>query len=88
MVDLSSTRWGVTLNHSYKYFTFLHSIIFKLAFFFSFKLREELLYFKKSWLSIPEVRVKHYLSLVYSFKKLLILIILLCESLSKENLTN
>jgi len=88
IVDLSGTRWGVTLNHSYKYFTFSYSIIFKLVFLFPFKLREELLYFKKSWLSILEVKVKHYLSLIYSFKKLLILIILLYKSLGKENLTN
>jgi len=37
---------------SYKYFIFLRSKIFKLAFLFPFKLREELLYFKKPWLSI------------------------------------
>ena len=37
---------------SYKYFTFLRSGIFNLAFLFPFKLREELLYFKKPWLSI------------------------------------
>jgi len=42
---------------SYKYFTFL----------FPFKLREELLYFKKPWLSILEVKVKRYLILIYSF---------------------
>ena len=53
---------------SYKYFTFSRFTIFNLAFLFPFKLREELLYFKKLWLSILEVKVKYYLILVYSFK--------------------
>ena len=53
---------------SYKYFTFLRFVIFNLAFSFPFKLREELLYFKKLWLSILEVKVKYYSILVYFFK--------------------
>ena len=53
---------------SYKYFTFLRSIIFNLVFSFPFKLRKELLHFKKLWLSILEVKVKHYSILVYSFE--------------------
>src|SRR6266699_2015363 len=79
---------SLPITISYKYFTFSRSTIFELTFSFPFKLREELLYFKKSWLSIQEVRVKHCLSLVYSFKKLLMLMLLSCESLGKENLTN
>jgi hypothetical protein len=54
---------------SYKYFTFSHSAIFNLAFSFPFKLREKPLYFNKPWLSISEVKFKHYSILVYSFKK-------------------
>ena len=72
---------------SYKYFIFSHSIIFNLVFSFPFKLKEELLYFKKLWLSILEVKVKHYSSLICSFK-ILVLILLSWKSLSKENLTN
>ena len=53
---------------SYKYFTFLRFAIFNLAFLFLFKLRKELLYFKKLWSSILKVKVKHYLILVYSFE--------------------
>ena len=53
---------------SYKYFTFSHSAIFNLVFSFPFKLRKELFYFKKLWLNISEVKVKHYLILIYSFK--------------------
>ena len=53
---------------SYKYFTFSHFAIFNLAFSFPFKLREELLYFKKLWLSILEVKIKYYSILIYSFK--------------------
>ena len=52
----------------YKYFTFSCSAIFNLAFSFPFKLRKELLYFKKFWLSILEVKVKYCLILVYSFE--------------------
>ena len=52
----------------YKYFIFSHFTIFNLAFSFPFKLREELLYFKKLWSSILEVKVKHYLILIYSFE--------------------
>ena len=72
---------------SYKYFTFLYSIIFNLVFSFPFKLREELLHFKKPWLSILEVKVKHYSILICSFE-ILVLILLLWKSLGKENLTN
>ena len=53
---------------SYKYFTFSRSAIFNLVFLFPFKLREELLYYKKPWLSILEVKVKHYSILIYFFK--------------------
>ena len=53
---------------SYKYFIFSHSIIFNLIFLFLFKLRKELFYFKKLWLSVLEVKVKYYSILVYSFK--------------------
>ena len=53
---------------SYKYFTFSHFAIFNLAFSFPFKLREELLHFKKLWSSILEVKVKHCSILVYSFE--------------------
>ena len=60
----------------YKYFIFSYSIIFNLVFLFPFKLREELLYFKKPWLSILEVKIKHYLILIYSFE-ILVLILLL-----------
>ena len=52
----------------YKYFIFSYSAIFNLAFLFPFKLREELLHFKKLQSSISEVKVKHYLILVCSFK--------------------
>jgi hypothetical protein len=53
---------------SYKYFTFSHFAIFNLAFSFPFKLREELFYFNKPWLSILEVKFKHYSILIYSFE--------------------
>ena len=53
---------------SYKYFTFLCFAIFNLVFSFPFKLRKELLYFKKLWSSILKVKVKHYSILIYSFK--------------------
>jgi hypothetical protein len=53
---------------SYKYFTFSYFTIFNLVFLILFKLREELFYFSKSWLSILEVKVKYYLILIYSFE--------------------
>ena len=52
----------------YKYFTFSYFIIFNLVFSFPFKLKEELLYFKKLWSSILEVKIKYYSILVYSFE--------------------
>ena len=66
---------------SCKYSTFLRSTIFELTFLFLFKLRGELFYFKKPWLSIPEVKVKH-------LSKSCLFLILLYKSLGKENLTN
>ena len=52
----------------YKYFTFLYFAVFNLAFSFPFKLREELFYFNKPWLSISEIKFKYYSILIYSFK--------------------
>ena len=66
---------------SCKYSTFLRSTVFELTFLFLFKLRGELFYFKKPWLSIPEVKVKH-------LSKSCLFLILLYKSLGKENLTN
>ena len=50
------------------YFIFSRFAIFNLAFLFPFKLRKELLHFKKLWSSILEVKVKHYLILIHSFE--------------------
>ena len=66
MVFFLSFLLPVTIT--YKYFIFSRFAIFNLVFLFLFKLRKELLYFKKLWLSILKVKVKHYLILVYSFK--------------------
>ena len=63
----------ITIAISYQYFMFLCSIIFKLTFSFPFKL-EELFHFKKSQLSILEVKVKYCLSLVHAFEIFFILI--------------
>ena len=52
----------------YKYFIFLRFVIFNLVFLFPFKLRKELFYFKKLWLSVLEVKVKHYSILIYFFE--------------------
>ena len=61
---------------SYKYFTFSRFIIFNLVFLFPFKFKEELLHFKKPWLSILKVKVKYYSILIYSFKILVLLLLL------------